>query len=304
MAILLACASPEIEVIGIVAAAGNVPLHRTALNARKILELAGRNDVPVHAGCPRPMARALVTAEQVHGVTGLDGPHFPDPVMPLQDMHGVDWLIETLSKAAPDSITMCILGPMTNLAMSLVKAPEIAHAIDKVVAMGGAYFEVGNITPAAEFNIYVDPEAAEIVLKSGIPVVLAPLDLTHKVLVTKERFNRIEAVGNKASHAVVQMLTFSEQFDRKKYGWDGAPLHDPCVIAYLLKPELFTGRTINVEVETNSELTRGMTVADWWRVTDRAPNCLFLGDADIEGFFDLLVERLSFYSGPPNASTD
>ena len=171
---------------------------------------------------------------------------------------------------------MCILGPMTNLAMSLVKAPEIAHAIDKVVAMGGAYFEVGNITPAAEFNIYVDPEKPPKSSEKRYPSGSRPLDLTDKVLVTKERFNRIEAVGNKASHAVVQMLTFSEQFDRKKYGWDGVPLHDPCVIAYLLKPELFTGRTINVEVETNSELTRGMTVADWWRVTDRAPNCLFL----------------------------
>ena len=296
VAILMALASPELDVLGIVTVGGNVPLPRTTLNARRIRELAGRSDVPVFAGCSRPVSRPLVTAEHVHGPTGLDGPHFPDPVLPVGDMHGVDWLVQTLKAAAPGSITVCLLGPMTNLAMALVKEPSIAGAIDRVVAMGGAYFEVGNITPAAEFNIYVDPEAAHVVLHSGIPVTLAPLDLTHKILVTKARFDRIEAVGNAASHAVVEMLTFSEQFDRNKYGWDGAPIHDPCVIAHLLRPGLFSGRDINVEIETGSELTRGMTVADWWRVTKRPANCLFLKDADVDGFFDLLVERLGAYS--------
>ena len=292
----MALASPELDVLGIVTVGGNVPLPRTTLNARRIRELAGRADVPIHAGCSRPLSRPLVTAEHVHGPTGLDGPHFPDPVLPVGDTHGVDWLVQTLRAAAPASVTVCILGPMTNLAMALVKEPSVATAIDRIVAMGGAYFEVGNITPAAEFNIYVDPEAAHVVLTSGIPVTLAPLDLTHKILVTKERFGKILAVGNAQSHAVVEMLKFSEQFDLNKYGWGAAPIHDPCVIAHLLRPELFTGRHINVEIETASELTRGMTVADWWRVTKRAPNCLFLKDADVDGFFDLLVDRLGAYS--------
>jgi purine nucleosidase len=295
VAILMALASPELEVLGIVTVGGNVPLPRTTLNARRLRELANRPDVPIHAGCPRPLSRPLVTAEHVHGPTGLDGPHFPDPTLPAGDMHGVDWLVATLKAAAPASITLCLLGPMTNLAMALVKEPSIATAIDRVVAMGGAYFEVGNITPAAEFNIYVDPEAAQVVLRSGIPVTLAPLDLTHKILVTKARFERLEAVGNAQSHAVVQMLRFSEQFDVNKYGWGAAPIHDPCVIAHLLRPDLFGGRDINVEIETTSELTRGMTVADWWRVTKRPANCLFLKDADVDGFFDLLVDRLAAY---------
>jgi inosine-uridine nucleoside N-ribohydrolase len=199
VAILMALASPELDVLGIVTVGGNVPLPRTTLNARRIRELAGRADVPIHAGCSRPLSRPLVTAEHVHGPTGLDGPHFPDPVLPVGEMHGVDWLVATLKAAAPGSITLCILGPMTNLAMALVKEPSIAGAIDRVIAMGGAYFEVGNITPAAEFNIYVDPEAAHVVLSSGIPVTLAPLDLTHKILVTKQRFERILAVGTAAS---------------------------------------------------------------------------------------------------------
>jgi len=296
VAMLLALASPdELEVLGIVAVAGNVPLPRTSLNVRRIVELAGRTDVPMYAGCPRPMMRPLVTAEHVHGPTGLDGPHFPDPTTALRPAHGVDFIVETLMAAAPSSVTLCVLGPMTNVAMALVKEPAIVRGIDSIVAMGGAYFEVGNITPAAEFNIYVDPEAAATVLASGVPIVLAPLDLTHQVLVTPQRMARIRALGNPAAHAVAEMVAFSERFDREKYGWDGAPLHDPCVIAYLLNPGLFAGREINVEVETTSPLTRGMTVADWWRVTDRKPNALFLRDADGDGFFDLLTERLARY---------
>ncbi|MFI4994496.1 MAG: nucleoside hydrolase, partial [Hyphomicrobiales bacterium] len=183
VAILLALASPqEIELLGVVAVAGNVPLSRTSLNALKVLELAGRGDIPVYAGCSRPLARDLVTAEHVHGPTGLDGPSIPEPKAALQEQHGVDYLIETFLKAEPRSVTLCMLGPMTNMAMALIKAPEIAQRVRQIVAMGGAYFEVGNITPAAEFNIFVDPEAADVVLRSGIPIVMAPLDLTHRVL--------------------------------------------------------------------------------------------------------------------------
>jgi purine nucleosidase len=294
VAILLALASPdELDVLGIVTVAGNVPLHRTSLNARKILQLAGRSEIGVYAGCARPMARDLVTAEHVHGPTGLDGPSFPDPEVPLREQHGVDFLVETLREHEPGTVTLCVLGPLTNIAMALVKAPEIAQSVRQIVLMGGAYFEVGNISPAAEFNIFVDPEAADVVLRSGIPVVMAPLDLTHNVLVTPDRFERFRALGNRAGAAVADMLAFSQQFDMQKYGWDGAPLHDPCVIAYLLKPDLFQGRTINVSIETTSTLTRGMTVADWWQITERPRNVLFLKDADVEGFFDLLAERLA-----------
>ena len=292
VAILLALASPELDVLGIVASAGNVPLARTSHNALRVLELAGRRDVPVFAGCPRPLVRDLVTAEHVHGPTGLDGPSMPEPVATLREQHGVDFLVETLRREPAGSVTICILGPMTNVAMALVKAPDIASRVAGIVAMGGAYFEVGNITPAAEFNIYVDPEAADIVLRSGIPVTLLPLDVTHQVLVTPARKRRLIELGNRASRAVAEMVDFSETFDLKKYGWDGAPLHDPTVTAYLLRPSLFQGRLINVSIETQSALTRGMTVADYWRVTDRSANCTYLRQADADGFFDLLAERL------------
>ncbi|SFT76450.1 nucleoside hydrolase [Sedimentitalea nanhaiensis] len=293
VAILLALASPEeIEVVGITAVAGNVPLALTARNARIVCELAGRPDVPVCAGCDRPLGRPLVTAEHVHGQTGLNGPILPDPTMPLQHEHGVDFIIRTLREQAPGSVTLCPLGPLTNIAMAFVKAPDIVDRVAGVVLMGGAYFQVGNITPTAEFNIYVDPQAADIVFKSGIDITVMPLDVTHKALVTKARNDAFRALGTPVGMAVAQMTDFFERFDRKKYGSDGAPLHDPCVTAWLIRPDLFSGRRVNVEIETTSELTMGMTVADWWGVTDRVPNALFIGDMDSDGFFDLLTERL------------
>lgn len=294
VAILLALASPEeIEVLGITAVAGNVPLPLTAKNARIVCELADKTDIPVYAGCDRPLAHTLVTAEHVHGKTGLDGPDLPDPVMPLSEGHGVDFIIETLRAQAPGTVTLCPLGPLTNIATAFERAPDIVEKVQEIVLMGGAYFEVGNVTPAAEFNIYVDPEAAEIVFKSGAPIVVMPLDVTHKALVTKPRNDAFRALGNRVGIAVAEMTDFFERFDKEKYGSEGAPLHDPCVTAYLLRPELFSGRKINVEIETHSELTRGMTVADWWRVTHRAPNALFIGDLDADGFFNLLTERLA-----------
>jgi purine nucleosidase len=294
VAILLALASPaEIEVLGITCVAGNVPLALTSKNARIVCELAGKPDVKVFAGCDRPLGRELVTAEHVHGKTGLDGPTLPDPQMPLQEQHAVDFIIETLRAEAPGSVTLCPLGPLTNIATALQRAPELAERVQEIVLMGGGYFEGGNITPAAEFNIYVDPQAADIVFRSGIPIVVMPLDVTHKALVTKPRNDAFRALGTKVGVAVAEMTDFFERFDKEKYGSEGAPLHDPCVTAYLLKPELFSGRHINVEIETHSELTLGMTVADWWRVTDRAPNALFIGDLDADGFFALLTERLA-----------
>ncbi|WP_323764276.1 nucleoside hydrolase [Marinovum sp.] len=294
VAILLALASPEeIEVLGITAVAGNVPLALTVKNARIVCELAGKTDVPVFAGCDAPLTRPLVTAEHVHGKTGLDGPVLPDPEMPLQEQHAVDFIIETLRAEPAGTVMLCPLGPLTNIATAFDRAPEIAGRVQEIVLMGGAYFEVGNITPAAEFNIYVDPEAADIVFKSGAPITVMPLDVTHKALVTKARNDGFRALGTPVGRAVAEMTDFFERFDKEKYGSDGAPLHDPCVIGWLLRPELFSGRRINVEIETGSELTLGMTVADWWGVTDRKANALFIGDVDADGFFDLLTERLA-----------
>ena len=294
VAILLALASPEdLEVLGITAVAGNVPLSLTAKNARIVCELAGKPDVPVYSGCDRPLGRKLVTAEHVHGKTGLDGPELPDPTMVLQDAHAVDFLIETLRSHDPKTVTLCPLGPLTNIATAFQKAPDIVERVEQIVLMGGAYFEVGNITPTAEFNIYVDPEAADIVFKSGVEIIVLPLDVTHKALVTKPRNDAFRALNTPVGIAVAQMTDFFERFDKEKYGSAGAPLHDPCVTAYLINPELFSGRHINVEIETVSELTLGMTVADWWGVTDRAPNAFFIGDIDADGFFRLLTERLA-----------
>lgn len=293
VAILLALASPELEVLGITAVAGNVPLPLTRKNARIVCELGGRPDTRVFSGCDAPLERPLVTAEYVHGKTGLDGPDLPDPTMALQDRHAVDFIIDTLRTEAPDTVTLCALGPLTNIATAFQRAPDIVDRVSQIVLMGGAYFEVGNVTPTAEFNIYVDPQAADIVFRSGCDLVIMPLDVTHRALVTRPRNEAFRALGTRVGVAVAEMTDFFERFDKEKYGSEGAPLHDPCVIAYLLAPGLFSGRRVNVEVETRSELTLGMTVADWWGVTDRTPNALFIGDLDADGFFALLTERLA-----------
>ncbi|MEO0944763.1 MAG: nucleoside hydrolase [Pseudomonadota bacterium] len=293
VAILLALASPELDVLGLTAVAGNVPLALTEKNARIVCELAGRSDLPVFAGADAPLGRKLVTAEHVHGKTGLDGPPLPDPAMALQDGHAVDFVIEQLRAHPEGEITLVPVGPLTNIAMAFQKAPDIVGKVAEIVLMGGAYFEVGNITPAAEFNIYVDPEAAEIVFKSGVPLVVMPLDVTHKALTSRARVDAFAALGNETGRMVAGWTDFFERFDKEKYGSEGAPLHDPCTVAYLLQPDLFSGRHINVEIETQSPLTRGMTVADWWRVTDRTANALFIGNVDDTGYFDLLTERLA-----------
>lgn len=293
VAILLALASPEyLEVLGICAVAGNVPLPLTERNTRIVCELAGKPDVRVFAGCDRPLERPLVTAEHVHGKTGLDGPQLADPTMPLQDQHAVDFIIETLRREPPHTVTLCPLGPLTNIATAMQRAPDIIPRIGQIVLMGGAYFEVGNITPAAEFNIYVDPHAADIVFKSGVSLVVLPLDVTHKALTNRARIEAFRALGTEPGRMVAEWTDFFERFDMAKYGSEGAPLHDPCVIAYLIDPSLFEGRHINVEIEVQSELTMGMTVADWWGVTDRSANALFIGGIDADRFFALLTDRI------------
>ncbi|MEK6216133.1 MAG: nucleoside hydrolase [Boseongicola sp.] len=294
VAILLALASPEdVEVLGIVAVAGNVPLPLTGKNARIICELAGRSDIAVYAGCDRPLKRKLVTAENVHGKTGLDGPELPDPKMPLQDAHGVDFIIETLRREPTRSVTLVPIGPLTNIATAFERAPDIVERVAEIVLMGGAYFEVGNVTPAAEFNIYVDPEAADIVFRSGAKITVMPLDVTHKALTSADWVQAMRNLGTEVGRMVSGWTNFFERFDKEKYGTEGAPLHDPCCIAYLIEPGMFSGRKVNVEIETQSELTLGMTVADWWGVTDRPTNAMFMGSVDRERFFALLTERLS-----------
>jgi purine nucleosidase len=287
VAILLALASPEeLDVLAVVTVAGNVPLSRTTDNARQVLELARRTDIPLYAGCARPMRRRLVTAEHVHGPTGLDGPQLLPPTMPVQEQHGVQYLIETLRKTEPGEITLVTLGPVTNIAMALVQAPDIAPRIREIVAIMGTWSETGNITPAAAFNEYVDPEAADVMLASGVPVVMVPMDVTHQCLSTPARLSALRN-ASACSRAAADMLSYSEGFDIKKYGWEGAPLHDPCAIAYLLEPTIFGGKTVNVVIETSGAYTAGMSVVDWWRMTDRKPNALFLREVDVGRFYAL-----------------
>jgi len=291
VALLLALASPEeLDVLGITTVAGNVPLELTTRNALMMAELAGRPDVPIFAGCDRPMIRPLVTAEYVHGKTGIDGADAPEPTTASADGHAVDFIIET-ARTTP-GLVMCTLGPLTNLGTALQQAPGIAGNIEQVVLMGGGFFEGGNTTPAAEFNIYDDPHAADIVFRSGIPLVMMPLDVTHQALTSDARVDAFKALGNASGAATAGMLEFFERYDMERYGTAGAPLHDPTVIAYLLEPEIFGGRSCSVTIETESELTMGMTVVDWWGLTDDEPNCLVINEIDDERFYQLLTERI------------
>lgn len=291
IALLLALASPEhLDVLGITTVAGNVPLALTTPNALSMVEMAGRTDVAVYAGCDRPMKRELVTAEFVHGETGLDGAGVGSPTTAPASEHAVDFLVSTLANT--EHVTLCPLGPLTNIATALEREPTIAKNIDQIVLMGGGHFEGGNITPAAEFNIYVDPEAADIVFRSGIALTMMPLDVTHKARTSPARIQAFRDLGNHAGASVAGMLSFAERFDIDRYGTEGGPLHDPTVIAWLLRPDIFDGRECNVAIETESRLTRGMTVVDWWRGTRRDPNCLVINDVDSDAFFALLVDRI------------
>lgn len=295
VALLMALASPEaFKVLGITCVAGNVPLELTQRNARRVCELAGRHDVPVFAGCPRPLLLPLGTAEAVHGQTGLDGSGLPEePSMPLQDRHAVDFIIDSCLSAGDKELTLCPLGPLTNIAVAIVKAPQIVEKIREIVFMGGAALGPGNRTPAAEFNIATDPHAAQIVMEAGAPLVMFGLDVTHTVITTPLRLEAIRNIGTPVSEAVGGMLGFYDRHDPERYGEPGAPLHDPCVIAWLLQPELFRGKAVHVAVETSSPLTLGRTVVDWWGVTKNAPNATVMDRADSDGFYALVVDRLS-----------
>ena len=293
LAILLALASPELEVVGITAVAGNVPLALTALNARKLVALAQRTDVPVRAGADAPLARPLVTAEHVHGRTGLDGIELPEPSVPLAEGFAPDWIADTVLAEPENTITLVCLGPLTNAAIAL-RRPGVAERLHSIVLMGGGYFEGGNITPMAEFNVYVDPDAADEVLRCGAPITMAPLDVTHKALMPRSFARRLAALGTRTGEACAAWALFQERFDVEKYGSDGGPLHDPCTIAWLLDPSIFGGRDCFVAVETRSELCLGATVIDWWGVwPERAPNAHVLGEVDADRFFACLADRLA-----------
>jgi purine nucleosidase len=293
VAILFALgANDRLDVRGITVVAGNVPLSLTAKNARIILGWANRTDIPVYAGCPRPLVREPITAEHVHGETGLDGVPLEEPEFELANGHAVDFLIKTLGSAPPASMTLCLLGPMTNLAVALLQDPTICHGIKEVVLMGGGSQVRGNVTPAAEFNIYADPEAAAVVFGSNIPLVVLPLDVTHQVLSTNERVTRLENLGNRAGTLVAAILRSHGLIKSRVFVSDGGPLHDPTVIAYLLEPSLFSGRTVSVAVETRGEFTLGETVVDWRGTTQKPANALWLNQVDADGFYQLLTETV------------
>ena len=294
VALFLAMASPdEFDILGITAVAGNVPLNLTQRNVRQMCDIAGRTDIPVFAGCDRPMVRELLTAEKVHGNTGIDGVDIVDPATPLQEQHAVDFIVDTLRAAEDASITLVPTGPLTNIGTVLDRAPDVLPKIEQLVIMGGAMREGGNYSPSAEFNILVDPHAADIVFNCGRPIVAMGLDVTHQVLSTRARVARIRELDNPVADATAGMLSFFERHDSKKYGVEGAPLHDPCTIAWLLQPGLFVGKTCNLSVETGSELTMGHTAIDFWHVTDRPHNVNWIYSVDADGFYELLTLRLA-----------
>ncbi|NCF25645.1 MAG: nucleoside hydrolase [Gammaproteobacteria bacterium] len=293
VALFLAMASPaELEILGITAVAGNVPLELTQRNVRLMCDIAGHVDIPVFAGCDRPMVRDLLTAEKVHGKTGIDGVEIVEPTTPLQEQHAVDFIVETLRAAEDESVTLVPTGPLTNIGTVIDRAPDVLPKIRQLVIMGGAMREGGNYSPSAEFNILVDPHAADIVFGCGRPITSMGLDVTHQVLSTRARVERIRQLGNPVAEATAGMLGFFERHDSKKYGVEGAPLHDPCTIAWLLAPQLFEGRFCNLSVETRSELTMGHTAIDFWHVTERPHNVNWICSVDADGFYDLLTERL------------
>jgi len=246
----------------------------------------------VFAGCDKPMRHELITAENVHGKTGIDGIDIYEPDLPLQARHAIDFIVSTLLAADDDSITLVPTGPLTNIGEALSRCPEVLPKIRQIVMMGGAMREGGNTSPSAEFNILEDPDAAHIVMHCGRPLTIVPLDVTHQVLVSQRRLDQIRALKNPVGAAIVGMMEFFNRFDSMKYGSDGAPLHDPCTIAYLLRPELFEGKLCNVEIETGSPLTRGHTAVDFWGVTGRPRNANWLYKVDADGFFELLTDRL------------
>ncbi|EKB15671.1 pyrimidine-specific ribonucleoside hydrolase RihA [Aeromonas veronii] len=291
IALILALASPELNVLAVTTSAGNQTPDKTLNNALRILTLLGRDDIPVAAGAPKPLARELIIADNVHGESGLDGPKLPDPAFAPQAMTGIELMARCL-RESPELVTLVPTGPLTNIALLLAAHPELKPRIARIVLMGGAA-GAGNWTPAAEFNIYVDPEAADMVFKSGIPITMCGLDVTHEAQVMDEDIERVRAITNPVAQCVAGLLDFFMIYHRDpKWGFAGAPLHDPCTIAWLLAPELFHGVECRVDIETRGEHTVGMTVVDRYGLTGKPANALVLLGLDRPGFIDLLVTRL------------
>ena len=294
VAIMLATAHEDIDLLGITCVAGNATLENTKNNALKVCSLIGNSKVPIFSGADKPLHYELVTAEHVHGKSGLDTDGQPINILEgysIQKMHAVDFIINTCHQQN-EPFYLCSVGPLTNIALALKKDPTIKSKIKEIVFMGGAAMCLGNITPAAEFNIYVDPHAANIVLNSGIKIVMFGLDVTHKVNVNDKIINDIKSNNNKSSIFFADLMNFYSKTHRKIFEIEESPLHDPCVIGYLINEKLFDGKYVNVKVEEQSTLTRGQTVTDWMKVTERKPNCQVMINADHKNFFNILKKEL------------
>ena len=284
IALMLALASPEVELLGVTTVSGNTTLPNATANALKVLEHVGRADVPVAAGADRPLLRERYAAKDVHGESGLEGPDLPEPRTEPLAQHAVDFLGEHVRGA-----TLVPVGPLTNVALMLARYPDARP--ERIVLMGGAIAE-GNVTPAAEFNIWADPEAAARVFESGLDVTMIGLDVTHKALVGSQAVERMRASG-RAGTLVAELMAYYNRFHRETYGFDGSPVHDALALAHVLRPGLVQTKHVHVAVETQSELCRGRTVADVWRRTGRAPNAHVGVDVDGDAFVELLVERIA-----------
>jgi pyrimidine-specific ribonucleoside hydrolase len=287
IAILLALASPEVELRGITTVAGNQTLDKTTRNALKVLELANRTDIPVAAGADRPLVRELRTAANVHGESGLDGPDLPEPTTKPVDGHAADLLAEWLEPG----VVLVPTGPLTNVALLFDRHPEVKERLERIVWMGGAIAE-GNVTPAAEFNAFVDPEAAAAVFGSGIPVTMIGLDITHKALFDSGHAERLRGTGA-AGRAVAELADFFLEFHRQRYRFDGAPIHDAMAVAQVIDPTLVETLDCNVAIETASQFCDGRTVVDRWLVTGGPKNAHVGIDVDAQRFLELLVERIA-----------
>jgi pyrimidine-specific ribonucleoside hydrolase len=283
IALLLALASPEVELLGVTTVAGNQTLERTTANALRILEFVGRTDVPVAAGASRPLVRDLYVARFVHGESGIDGPELPPARGAPIDEHAVDFLGRNAAGA-----TLVPVGPLTNVALMLARYPEARP--ERIVLMGGS-IGVGNITPAAEFNIWADPDAAARVFESGVDVTMIGLDVTHQALMTQADADRLRATG-RTGRLVAELWEFYNRFHSRTYGFDGSPIHDALALAYTFKPELVRTESRHVAIECSSELTRGRTVVDLWRRTENEPNAHVGIEAEGRAFIELLIERL------------
>ena len=287
IAILLALASPELDLLGVTTVAGNQTLDKTTRNALVTLEVAGRSDIPVAAGADAPLRRPLRTAAHVHGETGLDGPELPEPGAAPVDAHAADFLAELIEPG----VVLVPTAPLTNVALLLERHPDVRSRLERIVWMGGSIGE-GNVTPAAEFNAFVDPEAAAAVFGSGIPVTMIGLDVTHKALFTRAHAERLRDAG-RAGRFVAELSDFFQRFHELSYGFDGAPIHDAMAVAHVLDRTLVTTRHANVAVETRSELCDGRTVVDLRGVTGREPNADVGVDVDAGRFLELLVSRIA-----------